>query len=185
MTPLIAGRITGSLFLAAFVLYGGGSALGAVPGGIALIFLNSIAVAAIGFLVQARLRPDAPGAAEGYFWARQAEAVLLAAGVWFLLADRPDTNALLYAAAMCALAVGSIPMLLALKRLQWFPSWFTVWGAIGYALLGIGAVMDFAVPGSGIFFSIPGGLFEIAFGVLLIRAGFPAQAESPAASRSR
>lgn len=185
MTPLLAGRVTGALFLAAFLCYGGGTALGAVPGGIALIFLNSIAVAAIGFLVRARLRTEAPKTAEAYLWARGTEAVLLAAGVWFLLADRPETNALLYAAAMIALAAGSVPMLLALRRLAWFPAWFTAWGVIGYALLGIGAVADYLVPGTGLFFAMPGGLFEVVFAIVLLRAGFPARTEEAALITTR
>jgi hypothetical protein len=43
MNHRTAGRIVGALFLAAFLFYGIGSALGASPVGIALIILNSMA----------------------------------------------------------------------------------------------------------------------------------------------
>jgi len=185
MTIRTSGRIAGALFLAAFILYGVGAALGDAPGGIALVLLNSIAVIVIGLLIRRWLRPDVPGVADRYLWARVAEAVLLAVGVWFLAADRPGVNDLLYAAAMIALAAGSIPMLLALARLGLIPKWFAYWGAIGYALVAIGVILEFPLPGVGILFLVPGGLFEVAFGLLLVFAGFPTQPDPDVASRSR
>lgn len=176
MTPRTAGRIVGALFLAAFVFYGVGTALGPAAAGVALILLNSIGVALIGWLMRARLAPEAPRVAEAYLHARTLEAVLLAAGVWFLLADRPEVNDLLYAAAMIALAAGSVPMLLVIARLRWIPKWFAIWGIAGYALLGGGVLLDYAVPGAGLFLLAPGGLFELAFGILLLRKGFPVTA---------
>jgi hypothetical protein len=168
MSPRTSGRIVGALFLSAFVFYGGGSALGPVPGGIALIFLNSIAVIGIGLLVRARLATDAPRIAEVYLWGRAAEAVLLAAGVWFLLAERQNGVDLMYAAAMVALAAASVPLFPALARLGWIPRWFSLWAVLGYLLLAAGAVLEFAAPGVGLF----------------LRAGFPARSASDAASVS-
>lgn len=185
MTLRTSGRIAGALFLAAFVLYGVGSALGATPVGITLILLNSVAVVVIGLLIRRWLRPEALRIANGYLLARVAEAVLLAAGAWFLVAERPEGNDLLYAAAMIALAAGSIPMLLTLAGLGLLPKWFAYWGAIGYALVGIGVVMDYPLPGVGILFLVPGGLFEVAFGLLLVFAGFPTRSGATEASRSR
>jgi hypothetical protein len=185
MTLRTSGRTAGALFLAAFVLYGVGTALGPTPFGITLILLNSVAVVIIGLLIRRWLRPDDPRVAEGYLWARVAEGVLLAVGACFLAADRSEVNDLLYAAAMIALAAGSIPMLLALARLGLIPRWFAYWGAIGYALTAIGVILDFPLPAVGILFLVPGGLFEVAFGLLLVFAGFPTQPDPAAASRSR
>jgi hypothetical protein len=184
MSPRTSGRIVGALFLSAFVFYGGGSALGPVPGGVALIFLNSVAVIGIGLLVRSRLAPDAPRIAELYLWGRSAEAVLLAAGVWFLLAERQNGVDLMYATAMVALAAASVPLFPVLARLGWIPQWFSLWAVIGYLLLAAGAVLEFVAPGVGIFLAVPGGLFEIAFGLLLLRAGFPARSIPDAASVS-
>ena len=47
MTETTAGRITGALFLAAFVCYGFGNALVDRPLGVVLMLLNSVVVAAI------------------------------------------------------------------------------------------------------------------------------------------
>lgn len=173
-----SGRIVGALFLAAFLLYGGGSALGATPGGIVLIFLNSIAVVVIGVLMRGRFVLDAPRPAEGYLWGRSVEAAVLAAGVWFVLADRQVGVEILYAAAMVALAAGSVPLFLALGRIGLFPLWFSRWAVAGYLLLALGAVLEFVWPGVGLPLAVPGGLFEIGFGILLLRAGFPAPESS-------
>jgi hypothetical protein len=174
MNHRTSGRIAGALFLAAFLLYGGGSALGATPGGIALILLNSAAVVVIGILMRARFVLEAPRPAEGYLWGRAVEAALLAAGLWFLLAERAIGVEILYAAAMVALAAGSVPLFLALGRLGLIPLWFSRWAVAGYLLLALGAVLEFVWAGSGIALAIPGGLFEIGFGIVLLRAGFPA-----------
>lgn len=184
MSPRTSGRIVGGLFLSAFVFYGGGVALGPVPGGVALIFLNSIAVIGIGLLVRARLAPDAPRIAEVYLWGRAVEAVLLAAGVWFMLAERQNGVDLLYAAAMLALAAVSVPLFPTLTRLGWIPRWFSLWAVLGYLLLALGAVLDYVEPGVGLVLAVPGGLFEIAFGILLLRAGFPDRSVPEGASVS-
>jgi hypothetical protein len=181
MSPKLSGRIVGALFLSAFVLYGLGAAIADRPAGVALVLLNSVAVAAIGVLLAGRLRSDAARTARGYLAARIAESVLLAAGVCFTAAGRPEVDALLYAVAMAVLAVGSIPMCLALGRLRWVPTWFALWGAAGYALLGLGAALEFAVAGAGVALAVPGGLFELAFGTILLLKGFPRTAAPPTA----
>ena len=172
MPTRTSGRVVGALFLSAFVFYGVGTALADRPVGIALILLNSVAVVVIGLLLARALRPVAARTAQVYLAARTAEAVLLAVGA-FLLADMPDTDAVLYAAAMIALAAGSIPMCLSLGRHHWTPTWFAWWGVAGYALVGAGVALDFAVAGAGIALLVPGALFEIAFGILLLWKGFP------------
>jgi len=49
---------------------------------------------------------------------------------------------------------------------------FSVWGFIGYIIFMTGTISELFGSGLGVYFSIPGGLFEIALSVLLIAKGF-------------
>ena len=49
-----------------------------------------------------------------------------------------------------------------------------MYGLAGYAIFLAGAILEILGHNVGVALSIPGGLFEIAFGVLLIAQGFPA-----------
>jgi hypothetical protein len=49
-----------------------------------------------------------------------------------------------------------------------------VYGLAGYAIFLAGALLEILGHNVGVALSIPGGLFEIAFGALLIAKGFPA-----------
>lgn len=177
LSPVAAGRITGTLFLAAFVLYGAGSALDPGALGSTLVLANSAAVVVIGLLCARALRPVAPATARTYVVARCLEAGLLALGLWLGLTGRAADD-VAYAAAMVVLAAGSVPFCRAVA-LRWVPAWFAVWGGAGYVLLAVGAVTDLLAPGAGVYLAVPGGLFEIAFGVLLIVRGFPRTAPAP------
>ncbi|MCY1063026.1 DUF4386 domain-containing protein [Nannocystis sp. SCPEA4] len=180
MNPSLAGRIAGALFLAAFLFYGGGMALSDKTIGVLLILANSVAVTAIGVLFFGPLRPAAPRTARAYLAARVAEGTLLAVGVAFLAGGNPEVNSYLYAAAMVLLAAGSIPMCLTLGRLRWIPQWLAIWGAVGYGLLAVGTVLGFAAPDAALVLAAPGGLFEITFGVFLLRMGLPSRGPTPA-----
>ncbi|MGV9977401.1 DUF4386 domain-containing protein [Micromonospora wenchangensis] len=180
MSLRVAGRWAGAFFLSAFVAYGVGSALAGRPAGVALVLANSVLVAAIGALAFRALRRSHPGVAWGYLVARGAEAFLLAAGL--VLRDRYGDGAaeLAYQLAMLSLGLGSLPFCLALARRRWLPRWFAGWGVAGYALLAAGAAAELAGVGTGVALAVPGGLFEIALGVLLLIRGFaPATAASP------
>ena len=48
-----------------------------------------------------------------------------------------------------------------------------IYGLAGYAIFLVGAILEILGHNVGVALSIPGGLFEIAFGVLLIAKGFP------------
>jgi Domain of unknown function (DUF4386) len=103
MTTRASGRIVGALFLLAFVVYGGGSALvesgsGApavlsdvaenqmqISAGALMILLNSVVVASIGVLAFPILRRRHTISAYAYLIARVLEAVMLAAGALCLL----------------------------------------------------------------------------------------------------
>jgi hypothetical protein len=53
------------------------------------------------------------------------------------------------------------------------PKFLAVRGLAGYAIFPAGAILEILGHNAGVALSIPGGLFEIAFGILLIAKGFP------------
>lgn len=183
-----AGRLVGALFLAAFLLYGLGSALAPAPAGLTLMLLNSAGVAAIGVLAFLLLRATDRRTARVYLATRIVEALALAAGVLFLANGDTGANNTAYVAAMVALGIGSVPFCLALARHGVAPRWVGLWGAAGYALLALGVLLEPLVPGAAVVLAVPGGLFEMALGVLLLVRGWPAgepvaaPAVAPAAS---
>ena len=84
------GRAFGGIVLAAFLLYGVGSATADEPIGLALVVLNSIAVASAGLIGFRLVRVADPSVGFGYLVARTAEAVLLAGGI--LMAELADVG---------------------------------------------------------------------------------------------
>lgn len=174
MSNRTIGRTAGILFLAAFVCYGAGQALVERPVGTALMLLNSGVVVTLGALVFQALRPSAPTAAAMYLLARAIEAILLAVGVVSLVWMRSaEGNDLAYQLGMLTLGVGSVPFCYVLLRQRIAPIWLGIWGMVGYAVLACGAMLELLGVGAGLLLSIPGGLFEIALGLLLIAHGFP------------
>ena len=174
MSNLTAGRIVGALFLAAFPCYGVGSALVDLPVGPPLMLLNSVVVATIGALVFRVFRQRHLRAATTYLIARVLEAILLALGVFGLISmGLAAGNDLAYQFAMLILGVGSVPFCRALQRDRFVPAWLAVWGLVGYVLLAAGALLELIGLGAGLVLAIPGGLFEVAFGLTLIGRGFP------------
>ncbi|MFI6820132.1 DUF4386 family protein [Micromonospora sp. NPDC050187] len=179
----MTGRCTGAFFLLAFVCYGIGSSLAGQFAGTALVVLNSVMVAAIGVLVFRALRRPHPVAAWTYLVARSAEAFLLTAGI--VLRDSVGAGAadIAYQTAMLSLGLGSLPLFLALNRRGWLPGWLAIWGFAGYVLLATGSAAELMGAGVGIVLAIPGGLFEIVFGLLLLVRGFaPSTAVQPSAA---
>ncbi|MEL7155347.1 MAG: DUF4386 family protein [Actinomycetota bacterium] len=168
------GRPFGAIVLAAFVLYGVGSALADRPIGLVLVALNSIAVAYAGLLGFRLVRRAEPGVGAGYLAARVAEAALLAGGVLLAqAADLVDADVTGYLLAMLALATGSIPFCRSLGRGRWLPGFMARWGTFGYAALGVGALVELATGRAvTVVFAVPGGLFELALGLYLLRFGF-------------
>lgn len=173
-------RAVGALMLAAFLLYGIGSSIAtaAAPGalltaGAALMLANSVAVIAIGALMLPILRPHTPAIAIGYLGTRIFEGVFLAAGAVALLLASPGANFLAYNIAMAGLGLGSLFFCVALYRARLVPRFLAIWGFIGYATFAAGSILELAgVVGAGLVFAVPGGLFELFFGVWLIVRGF-------------
>jgi hypothetical protein len=60
---------------------------------------------------------------------------------------------------------------LLLARLM--PSLLTIWGIAGYALFADGAILEVLGYKVGLVLSIPGALFEVGLGLLLLVRGFP------------
>lgn len=177
MSTRTTGRIVGALFLSAFALYGGGSAFAGSAVGATLLLLNSAAVITLGALVFRVVRTRRPGTAGTYLAARTVEAVLLALAPLGTLTGRElvtgDHAASAYWLAMAALGVGSIALCRALLTSGLLlPRLLAGWGVIGYASLALGSALELAGHQVGLLLSAPGGLFEVAAGVFLLRNGF-------------
>jgi hypothetical protein len=193
-------RIVGVLFLAGYVAYGVGSliAQGIVSSadrsgstalfvtGTSMMLLNSALVIGIGVLMFPILRAHNTAIAAGYLGTRIFEGVVLAIGVVSLvvLTDAETaihTNAVFYNIAETALGIGSLFFCALLFRTRLVPRFLALWGFIGYACFAGGNLLElFGVAGAGVIGAIPGGLFELTFGIWLIARGFA----SPATLRS-
>lgn len=182
MSSRTTGRAIGALFLLAFLAYGVGTALAgsaSVPVGALLMLANSAIVAGIGVLAFPVLRPHSELTAHAYLVGRAVEAALLAVGVVFLLLPEPVPAGNHYSYQVAMMAVGSVGVLFCrvLLRARLVPRAIAVWGVVGYAVFLLGAVLEVLGYGVGVALSVPGGLFEIALGVLLIAKGFAARSE--------
>ena len=168
------GRLFGGLVLSAFLLYGIGSALVDEPIGVVLAMLNSVAVTTVGVIGFRLLRKHHARAGAVYLAVRIAEAVLLGGGVvLYALFDVEDADTTGYLLAMIALGVGSVPFWLVVGRGPWLSRRFAFWGIAGYVMLAAGALLELTTgQGVAIIASVPGGLFEVAVGVHLLRHGF-------------
>lgn len=168
------GRLFGGLVLSAFLLYGIGSALADEAIGLVLVLANSVAVATIGVIGFRLLRNHHPRAGAVYLAVRIAEAILLGGGVaLYALFDVADADTTGYLLAMVALGLGSVPFWLVVGRGPWLSKRFALWGIAGYAALAAGALLELMTGQDvAIIASIPGGLFEVAVGIHLLRRGF-------------
>jgi hypothetical protein len=168
------GRLFGGLVLAAFFLYGIGSALVDEPVGVALVAVNSLAVTIVGMIGFRLLRRSNFWVGTGYLATRLAEAILLGGGVaLYSFADRSDADITGYLLAMLTLGIGSLPFWHVVGRSPWLSTRFVLWGMVGYLALAIGAAIELTTGWEvTYFFAAPGGLFEIAVGVHLLRRGF-------------
>ena len=181
MSTRVRGRVVGSLFWLAMLAYLSGSVLvGAAAGrpiltgaGALLMLLNSAVVAAIGILVRPVLRRHDETSALVYLVSRVVEAVLLAVGVVLVLRLMPVAAEYVYQVAMITVGVGGVVLCRVLLLARLVPRFMAIWGLVGYALLGLGAGLEVLGIGVGLVLSVPGGLFELALGVLLIARGFP------------
>ena len=195
-------RIVGVLFLAGYLAYGVGSLIAQdivrsddrssstalFVTGAALMLLNSAFVIGIGVLMFPILRPHSKAIAAGYLGTRIFEGVALAIGVVSLIvvadsAAAIDANSVSYNVGEAGLGIGSLFFCALLFRTGLVPRFLAVWGFIGYACFAGGSLLElFGVAGAGLVGAIPGGLFELTFGIWLIARGF---ASTATAVRSR
>ncbi|MER7133201.1 DUF4386 domain-containing protein [Streptosporangium saharense] len=190
----------GALFLIAFVVYMTGNALAGsgeadqmrTGAGALLMLANSAAVAGIGVLMFPVLRRHHELSAHAYLVSRVVEAVMLAVGVVFLLLLVPlardaaalplasvarQGNLYAYQIAMLSLGLGSLLFCRVLFQARLVPRFMAIWGTVGYAVFAVGAILEILGYGVGVALSVPGGLFEVALGVLLVAKGFPTEPE--------
>jgi hypothetical protein len=191
-TRTTGAHMVAALMLAAFVLYGVGSALATTAAsgalliaGVLMMLLNTVAVIGIGALMLPILRPLAPAVAVGYLATRVFEGAFLAVGAIALLVGFADTNLLAYNIAMAGLGIGSLFFCVALYHSQLVPRFLAAWGLVGYASIAVGCVLELSgVAGAGLMSAIPGGLFEIFFASWLIARGFGPSAVVTVAARA-
>lgn len=175
MSDILRFRIIGLCILAAFPLFGVGQALlGSEWHGLGLLMClsNSAAVIVIGFLMHRMIATTAPRSGDIYLSARIAESLLLGISVMALqgsfigLTISGDT---FYQLGMIALGLGSLPMCLWLIRSKLVPTWVGALGFAGYVLL-IAAMISsaYGFETSSMALLLPGAVFEVIFGVLLI-----------------
>src|SRR3954454_7490956 len=188
-------RIVGILFLAGYLAYGVGSliATGVVRSddpssstalfvvGAALMLLNSAFVIGIGVLLFPILRVHNEAIAAGYLGTRIFEGVVLAIGVVSLVvltgSAAIHANSVFYDVAEAGLGIGSLFFCALLFRTRLIPRFLAAWGFIGYACFAGGTLLElFGVAGAGLVGAIPGGLFELTFGIWLIARGFASTA---------
>src|SRR5438309_10475000 len=184
-------RIVGVLFLAGYLAYGVGSliAQGIVRSadrsgstalfvtGAALMLLNSAFVIGIGVLMFPILRPHNKAIAASYLGTRLFEGVGLAIGVVSLIvltgSAAIDANSVCYNVAEAGLGIGSLFFCALLFRTGLVPRFLAAWGFIGYACFAAGTLLElFGVGGAGMVGAIPGGMFELTFGIWLFTKGF-------------
>ena len=211
MTSKQTSSLIGLLFIIPFAAYGIGNSLlsEAFTGndisyftthkmqlyiGAILIFVNVLCVAGIGLLSFNILKVYSQKTAITYLCARLAEAVLLAAGLAFIMPYINNSNLFIdsgahqqfklislmafnssfwaYQIAMLILGLASIGFCNLLYTRKLVPAWLAVWGIAGYCLLAIGTLCEFFGLPVSVEFSIIGGLFELVFSVWLIIKGF-------------
>ncbi len=86
-------------------------------------------------------------------------------------------NSVSYNVAEAGLGIGSLFFCALLFRTGLVPRFLAGWGFIGYACFAGGTLLELVgVAGAGIVGAIPGGLFELTFGIWLIARGFASTA---------
>jgi hypothetical protein len=74
---------------------------------------------------------------------------------------------------MLAVGAGGLLLCRVVLKENLVPRYLAAYGLAGYAIFLAGAILEILGHNVGVALSIPGGLFEIAFGILLIAKGFP------------
>jgi len=83
-----------------------------------------------------------------------------------------QANTLAFQLGQGTLAFGALFMTWFLFRTRMVPRTLALWGVVGYAIHLTGAIAEVFGIHIGLVLSLPGGLFEVAFGVWLVAKGF-------------
>lgn len=176
-----------------------------IASGALLMLVNSLVIAAVGVLMFPILRRRHEVSAYGYLICRSAEAVMCAVGTVFLLLLLPlskefiaaggkgsDLPALArvaqrgnyysYEVGMIAVGISGLILCRVLLRTGLVPRRLALLGLFGYATFFAGSVLEVLGYAVGNALSVPGGLFEIVLGVLLISRGFSTVDEDQASA---
>lgn len=166
-------RFTGLLFILPLFAYGFGNYFCteftpkdsplASGLGLLLILLNSILVALLAGRMYFLFRSRNHRIASIYLICRLGEAVLLLAGPFV-----DQLSFWSYQVAMLLLGIGSLPLFFLIFRQQLVPRFLSGWAILGYGLLAIGAICELSGLPWGIVSALPGGLFELSFGLWLL-----------------
>ncbi len=166
-----------------------------IASGALLMMVNSLVIGAVGVLMFPILSRRHEVSAFGYLICRSVEAVMLTVGTVFLLlliplgneyaasgqqgTDLPamarvaqQANYYSYEVGMIAVGVSGLVLCRVLLLTGLVPRLLAVGGLFGYALFFLGSVLEVLGYAVGNALSVPGGLFEVALGVLLIAKGF-------------
>ncbi len=173
-------RIAGGLFLSAFLLYGIGSILlleDQINLGAALILANSVSVVMIGVLLRPIIATTSTPIANSYLATRVIEGLLLGSGALLYLLASPGVdveawNTTLYRSGMLTLGIGSIGFCSWLLASQRIHTLLAKLGLVGYVLLASAMVAGFiGATTVETIFLVPGAIFELTFGILLLAKG--------------
>lgn len=167
-----------------------------VIGAILVFLIHSAVVVGIGVVMLPILKQYNKSIAYGYLSSIITANIMLIVGVIFLLllitlsqeyvtAGAPAAsyfqtlgallikgNYLAYQIAMATWGLGGLMFCYLLYQSKLIPRFMSVWGFIGYVVFLTGALLEFLGISAGLILSIPGGLFEVFFGVWLIVKGF-------------
>jgi hypothetical protein len=166
----IKSRFLGLLFIAPLFSYGLGDSLkeSNTPLSTSLIILNSVLVTVLAIWWFPFLSKQSKSVATTYFTSRFFEGLLLLLGLQF-----SSLFNITYQLAMLILGIGSIILFLFLQRTRILSKIWTTWAIIGYSFLSLGSILELLGIKCGIMMSIPGGLFELSFGLFLLLSRKP------------
>ena len=144
--------------------------------GVLLLVLSGLADTVVGLPMRPVLKRCAPVRSLGYLILRVAECLAVVAGVYFLTGRSQWNDYVLPVYALSGAAGLLLASALLTSRLV--PRSLSVLGNVGYAALLLGVVCDLLgiadlapASGAGMAFLVPGGLFELAFPLMLIVRG--------------
>lgn len=202
-SPQLLARVFGVCFLLSFLSYGIGIGFLEIPidepltpssapviGGFLVVFCHTVFNLALLLSMYFLLKKNNELIALFYLILGGVSTILLALGGIFLLSfhgvkalDYPypdqlslyisQANFFSYQFGMAIWVIGGMMMCYMLLSRPLLPLFFPYWGLIGYFVFLIGCLLEIFNMPYGLYFSIPGGLFEIVISIWLILKAVP------------